>query len=51
MDIIAKEIFWGDGISVDCYFCDKNCAKAEHEYEKNKLKALDRLNEEIEGGE
>ena len=51
MPIIAKETFWGDGISVDAYYCDKNCAKAEYIYEENKLKAIDKLNEQIKNHE
>lgn len=51
MPIIAKEIFWGDGMSVECYFCDEKCARAEVLYKKEKEVAIDRLNNRIEKGE
>ena len=49
MPIIAKEIFWGDGYNIDCYFCGKDCARAERIHEKKEYARLEKINKEIKG--
>lgn len=51
MDAIAYEVFLGDGVGYDGYYCDEKCAKAELIFEKKKREDLENLNKRINGDE
>lgn len=44
MPIVAKEIIWGDGVSIDCYFCSEKCARAERKYRRKEQEDIEELN-------
>lgn len=46
-DTIADEIFTGDGVEYDGYYCNKDCARAEYINEEQQRENLAKLNKYI----
>lgn len=50
-DIVAKTAFDGEGVSIRCFYCDKECAKRDYNAESRHESKVDELNNFImEGG-
>lgn len=49
MQIVVAESFWGDEVTVDCYYCDRSCAQADYDFQRIQARRTEALNEYIKG--